>query len=235
MLETRGLRVHYGNIQALNGVSLQVPDGKVVGVIGGNGAGKSTLLKAISGLLRATEGKILLDSRPLDQLKPFEIVQMGISHVPEGRRVFPKMTVLENLKMGAFSRRERHMVTKTLEQVFELFPVLYERQHQIAGTLSGGEQQMLALGRGLMSHPQILLLDEPSMGLAPVLMNTIADAIRQINSLGASVLLVEQKAPIAFKVASYIYVMETGDVVLAGTPSELSKDDRVKRVYLGQQ
>jgi len=234
LLRVRDIRAQYGRIVALKGVSLDVPDGQVVGLIGGNGAGKSTLLKVISGLIRPSQGEVLLDSRPLNRMRPFDIVQMGVSQVPEGRRVFPKMTVLENLKMGAFSRSDHQGIKKSLGQVYELFPILYQRQHQRAGTLSGGEQQMLALGRGLMSDPEVLLLDEPSMGLAPMLLSTIAEAIRQINSLGTAVLLVEQKAPIAFKVAGYIYVMETGHIALSGTPAELSQDDRVKRVYLGE-
>lgn len=235
MLSVDEAHAYYGNIHALKGVSLEVPAGEIVGLIGGNGAGKSTLLKVISGLLRLARGKVSLQGKRIDALSPATIVRLGVSQVPEGRRVFPRMTVLENLLMGAYAQTDSRRVSRTLEQVFALFPILRERQRQLAGTLSGGEQQMLAIGRGLMSRPQVLLLDEPSMGLAPLMVENITAAIREINSLGTTVLLVEQKAPMAFRLARHVYVMETGRIVLSGSSQELSRDDRVKRVYLGQR
>lgn len=235
VLSVNGLHAHYGSIHALRDVSLVVEEGTIVGLIGGNGAGKSTLLKAISGLHKPTSGQVLLGEKRIDQLPPADIVRLGVCQVPEGRRVFPRMTVLENLDLGAYPRAGRAGIKHTMEQVFTLFPILKERQRQLAGTLSGGEQQMLALGRGFMSRPSLLLLDEPSMGLAPLIVEMIAGAIREINSLGTTVLLVEQKAPMVFKLSRRVYVMETGRIVLSGPADELSRDDRVKRVYLGQE
>jgi len=234
MLEVRDIHVHYGRVHALKGVSLQVAPGKIVAVLGANGAGKSTLLAAISGLVRLSRGTILLDGRPLDHVPPHELVRRGVSHVPERRELFPEMTVVENLEMGAYGRSDRTAVRQHLDLVLTYFPLLAERRRQLAGTLSGGEQQMLAIGRGLMSHPRLLLLDEPSLGLAPVLVDVIFEIIRRINrESGTAILLVEQNTLVALEIATYGYVLETGRLAAADTSQNLLRSDRVRQSYLG--
>ena len=234
MLEIKDLHVSYGGIQALRGVSLNVPDGKIVTLIGANGAGKSTLMRTISGLVKAQSGSILwngqeLLGKPIDQ-----IVASGIAMSPEGRRVFPDMTVLENLKIGAYLRRDKAEIEKDIQWVYSLFPRLEERSWQLAGTLSGGEQQMLAVGRALMSRPKLMMLDEPSLGLAPLVVQDIFSIIREINRQGVTVLLVEQNANMALKIADLAYVLETGTITMSGTGAELLADSRVKEAYLGR-
>jgi len=233
MLEVRDLNVHFGGIHALKGVSLEVADGEVVTLIGANGAGKTTTLRTVSGLVRPSAGSVLVDGRDITRTSPKERVRLGLSQVPEGRRVFPAMSVLENLELGAYMRRDRAGIAADLTTVFERFPVLAERRRQDAGTLSGGEQQMLAMGRALMSRPRILLLDEPSMGLAPLLVQEIFDIIAGINASGTTILLVEQNANMALQVADRAYVMETGRIVTSGTAAELSDTEDIKRAYLG--
>ena len=235
MLEIKDLHVSYGGIQALRGVSLNVPDGKIVTLIGANGAGKSTLMRTISGLVKAQSGSILwngqeLLGKPIDQ-----IVSSGIAMSPEGRRVFADLTVLENLKIGAYLRKDKAETEKDLEWVYSLFPRLRERSWQSAGTLSGGEQQMLAVGRALMSKPKLLMLDEPSLGLAPIVVREIFDIIRTVNQQGITVLLNEQNANMALKVADYAYVLETGTLTLSGTGAELLTHEQVKAAYLGKK
>ena len=235
MLEIKGLHVSYGGIQALRGVSLNVPDSKIVTLIGANGAGKSTLMRTISGLVKAQSGSILwngqeLLGKPIDQ-----IVASGIAMSPEGRRVFDDLTVLENLKIGAYLRKDKAETEKDLEWVYSLFPRLKERSWQSAGTLSGGEQQMLAVGRALMSKPKLLMLDEPSLGLAPIVVREIFDIIRTVNQQGITVLLNEQNANMALKVADYAYVLETGTLTLSGTGAELLTNEQVKAAYLGKK
>ena len=235
MLEIKDLHVSYGGIQALRGVSLNVPDGKIVTLIGANGAGKSTLMRTISGLVKAQSGSILwngqeLLGKPIDQ-----IVASGIAMSPEGRRVFDDLTVLENLKIGAYLRKDKAETEKDLEWVYSLFPRLKERSWQSAGTLSGGEQQMLAVGRALMSKPKLLMLDEPSLGLAPIVVREIFDIIRTVNQQGITVLLNEQNANLALKVADYAYVLETGTLTLSGTGAELLTNEQVKAAYLGKK
>ena len=235
MLEIKDLHVSYGGIQALRGVSLNVPDGKIVTLIGANGAGKSTLMRTISGLVKAQSGSILwngqeLLGKPIDQ-----IVASGIVMSPEGRRVFADLTVLENLKIGAYLRKDKAETEKDLEWVYSLFPRLKERSWQSAGTLSGGEQQMLAVGRALMSKPKLLMLDEPSLGLAPIVVREIFDIIRTVNQQGITVLLNEQNANMALKVADYAYVLETGTLTLSGTGAELLTNEQVKAAYLGKK
>ena len=235
MLEIKDLHVSYGGIQALRGVSLTVPEGKIVTLIGANGAGKSTLMRTISGLVKAQSGSILwngqeLLGKPIDQ-----IVASGIAMSPEGRRVFGDLTVLENLKIGAYLRKDKAETEKDLEWVYSLFPRLKERSWQSAGTLSGGEQQMLAVGRALMSKPKLLMLDEPSLGLAPIVVREIFDIIRTVNQQGITVLLNEQNANMALKVADYAYVLETGTLTLSGTGAELLTNEQVKAAYLGKK
>ena len=235
MLEIKDLHVSYGGIQALRGVSLNVPDGKIVTLIGANGAGKSTLMRTISGLVKAQSGSILwngqeLLGKPIDQ-----IVSSGIAMSPEGRRVFADLTVVENLKIGAYLRKDKAETEKDLEWVYSLFPRLKERSWQSAGTLSGGEQQMLAVGRALMSKPKLLMLDEPSLGLAPIVVREIFDIIRTVNQQGITVLLNEQNANMALKVADYAYVLETGTLTLSGTGAELLTNEQVKAAYLGKK
>jgi branched-chain amino acid transport system ATP-binding protein len=232
-LEVRDVQTYYGNIQALKGVSLSVEAGEIVTLIGANGAGKTTTLKTISGVLHPRQGSVSLDGRPIHHLEPHRIVELGICQSPEGRRIFPRMTVLENLEMGAFARADRAGIQTDLERVLTLFPRLKERIKQKGGTLSGGEQQMLAIGRALMSKPKILLLDEPSMGLAPILVETIFNTIVEINRLGTTVLLVEQNALMALSVAHRGYVMETGTIVLADTAANLQRNEQVQKAYLG--
>ena len=234
MLEIKDLHVSYGGIQALRGVSLNVPDSKIVTLIGANGAGKSTLMRTISGLVKAQSGSILwngqeLLGKPIDQ-----IVSSGIAMSPEGRRVFADLTVLENLKIGAYLRKDKAETEKDLEWVYSLFPRLRERSWQSAGTLSGGEQQMLAVGRALMSRPKLLLLDEPSLGLAPLVVQDIFSIIREINKQGVTVLLVEQNANMALKIADLAYVLETGTITMSGTGAELLANEKIKEAYLGK-
>ncbi|MBO9345163.1 MAG: ABC transporter ATP-binding protein [Chloroflexi bacterium] len=234
LLELQDVHTYYGSIHALKGISLSIEGGEIVTLIGSNGAGKSTTLRTISGLLRPRRGAILLEQRRLDQLLPHEIVSLGVIHVPEGRRIFPRLTVQENLAMGAYQRRDKDGIQRDLERVFALFPRLKERLHQKGGTLSGGEQQMLAIGRALMSRPRVLLLDEPSMGLAPVLVEMIFDIIREINQQGITILLVEQNARMALSIAHRGYVLETGRIVLSGPGPQLAGDPMVKAAYLGE-
>ena len=233
MLKIENLHVSYGGIQALRGISLEVPDGKIVTLIGANGAGKSTTLRTISGLVKASSGSIQwngeeLLGKPIDQ-----IISAGIAMSPEGRRVFADMTVLENLRIGAYLRKDKAEIQKDLEWVYQLFPRLQERSWQLAGTLSGGEQQMLAMGRALMARPKILLLDEPSMGLAPILVKEIFNIIKDINEKGTTVLLVEQNAKMALSIADRAYVMETGNIVMTGTGAELVNSPEIQKAYLG--
>ncbi len=230
-LELKELRVSYGKVEALHGISLRVDEGEIVTLLGANGAGKSTTLCAVSGLIRPSGGGIFFWGEPLHALAPHEVVRRGITQSPEGRRVFAPLTVLENLKLGAFSRAAGG--SKTLDRVFELFPRLFERKSQLAGTLSGGEQQMLAIGRALMGEPRLLLLDEPSLGLAPILVRSIFETIRTVNSRGVTVLLVEQNARAALKLAHRGYVMEVGRVVMAGPADKLLADPQVQNAYLG--
>ena len=234
MLEVREVHTYYGNIHALKGVSLYVAKGEVVALIGGNGAGKTTLLNTISGILKPREGSVWLEGQRCDSVPPHDIVRMGIAQCPEGRRVFSRMSVRENLEMGAYTRADREGIERDIEHVYGLFPVLRERRKQVAGTLSGGEQQMLAMGRALMASPRIFLLDEPSMGLAPMLVETIFDIIREINQRGTTVLLVEQNARMALAIANRGYVIETGNIALEGPAAELLENPRVKEIYLGE-
>ncbi len=234
LLELENVHAYYGRIHALKGVSLTVEEGEIVSLIGANGAGKSTTLRAISGLVRAREGQIRLNGKDITHLPPHEIVSAGVGHVPEGRGIFPRLTTLENLEMGAYTVANPDEIERRLERVFGLFPRLKERRSQKGGTLSGGEQQMLATARGLMQHPKILLLDEPSMGLAPVLVETIFNIIRTLNQQeGTTILLVEQNALMALRVAARAYVIETGRIVLSGPAREIAQDENVKKAYLG--
>ena len=233
MLVLEDINVYYGAIHALKGISFRVDKGEIVTLIGSNGAGKSTSLKTVSGLLRPKSGKITFNGENLAVVAPQSIVAKGISQVPEGRRIFANMTVMENLDMGAFLRKDKAGIKKDLERVFQLFPRLKERSSQVAGTLSGGEQQMLAMGRALMSKPQLLLLDEPSMGLAPILVKQIFSIIKEINESGTTVLLVEQNANMALSIANRAYVLETGKIVLSGDSKELSESEEIRKAYLG--
>ncbi|MCR4658286.1 MAG: ABC transporter ATP-binding protein [Lachnospiraceae bacterium] len=232
MLKIENLVVNYGGIEAVKGVSIDVPYGSIITLVGANGAGKSTTLRAIAGLVRAKSGSITLDGEELIGISTTDIVSKGITMVPEGRRVFPDLTVLENLKIGAYLRKDD--LKDDIEHVYDLFPRLKERSWQAAGTLSGGEQQMLAVGRALMSRPKIIMMDEPSLGLAPIIVQGIFDIIKEINKQGTTVLLIEQNANMALKVADYGYVMETGRISLKGTGEELLADDSVKELYLGK-
>ncbi len=233
ILELENIHTYYGEIHALKGVSLNVEEGEIVTLIGGNGAGKSTTLNTISGLLKPRRGNIRLNNENLGNFKAHEIVAKGVVQVPEGRRVFGRLTVLENLEMGAFTRPIRSEIAQTLEQVFTLFPRLKERESQLAGTLSGGEQQMLAMGRALMAKPKVLLLDEPSMGLAPVLVDSIFDTIRKLHALGTTILLVEQNARMALQVADRGYVLQTGEIILTDKATALRENESVQKAYLG--
>jgi branched-chain amino acid transport system ATP-binding protein len=232
-LEVQNVHTYYGNIHALKGVSLSLQHGEIVTLIGANGAGKTTTLKTISGVLHPRSGAISLEGRPIHRLEAHRIVRLGICQAPEGRRIFSRMTVRENLEMGAFARGDAADIVDDMEKVFTLFPRLKERIHQKGGTLSGGEQQMLAIGRALMSRPNILLLDEPSMGLAPILVEAIFKTISEINRLGTTVLLVEQNALMALSIAHRGYVLETGSIVLADTASKLQQNESVQKAYLG--
>ncbi len=233
MLEIKNLNVHYGVIHALKEISLTVNDGEIVTLIGANGAGKTTTLRTISGLNKPTSGEILLEGKAITYLSAPQRVELGISQVPEGRRIFPEMTVLENLELGAFLRKDKHNIKQDLENIYQRFPILSDRKRQTAGTLSGGEQQMLAMGRALMSKPRILLLDEPSMGLAPLLVREIFAIIKDINSTGTTILLVEQNASMALSIAHRAYVLETGSIVMSGTGEELVKSNEIQKAYLG--
>src|SRR5471032_830616 len=234
MLEIKNLIVGYGTITALHGISLCVPNGKIVTLIGANGAGKTTTLKSISGLLKPRAGEIIYEGRNIASLPPHQIVARGISHVPEGRMIFANLTVLENLQLGAYLQKDKQIVRRELEHVFSLFPRLSEREKQIAGTLSGGEQQMLAIGRALMSKPRLLLLDEPSLGLAPLLVKTIFEKIVEINrEQGLTILLVEQNANLALGISHFGYVLETGKIILQDDSAALRQNPQVKTAYLG--
>lgn len=233
MLEVKDIHTYYGNIHALKGISLYVEEGEIVTLIGANGAGKTTTLRTISGLLRPRKGTVYLDGEDISRYKAHEIVYKGVAMVPEGRGIFAKLTVAENLDMGAYSRTDRTAIQNDLERVFTLFPRLKERRNQIAGTLSGGEQQMLATARALMAHPRLLLMDEPSMGLAPVLVENVFETIETINKEGTTVLLVEQNATMALSVADRGYVLQTGEIVLHDTAENLKQNEMVQKAYLG--
>ena len=233
MLELENVHAYYGNIHALSGVSLNVEEGEIVTLIGANGAGKTTTLRTISGLLPCTQGKITLEGEDLSIYKAHEIVYKNVAMVPEGRGIFARLSVSENIDMGAFSRKDRSGIQADLERVFTLFPRLKERRNQVAGTLSGGEQQMLATGRAMMTHPKLLLLDEPSMGLAPVLVEDIFDTILEINKEGTTILLVEQNATMALQIANRGYVLQTGEIVLQDTAENLRQNEMVQKAYLG--
>ena len=234
ILEIKDVHTYYGHIHALKGVSVNIDKGEIVTLIGANGAGKSTTLKTISGLLKPRQGRIELEGEDLTRYRPHEIVAKGVVQVPEGRRVFGRLTVTENLEMGAFALNDPRQIQSNLEKVLKLFPRLDERRKQLAGTLSGGEQQMLATGRALMASPRVLLLDEPSMGLAPVLVDSIFDTIRQLHAAGTTILLVEQNARIALQVATRGYVLQTGVVVLEDTAENLRRNEMVRKAYLGE-
>jgi branched-chain amino acid transport system ATP-binding protein len=233
LLELRDVDVLYGRVQALRGVSLRVEQGEVVALIGSNGAGKTTTLRAISGLVRPASGEVLLEGRPIHTLGAELIARQGVAHAPEGRRLFSRMTVRENLDMGAFSRRDTAGLRADFDRVYELFPRLHERSGQLAGSLSGGEQQMVAIGRALMARPRVLLLDEPSLGLAPILVDAIFAVIREINAAGTTILLIEQNALLALNLAQRAYVLETGAIALSGDAADLLESEAVQRAYLG--
>jgi len=233
VLEVKDLRVRYGAVEAVKGLSFQVPSRAIVSLIGSNGAGKTTSLRALTGLVKPSGGEVRFEDRSLVGLAPHQIVRLGIAHVPEGRRLFPKMTVLENLRLGAYLRPNKTETASTLAMIYQHFPVLRERGRQLAGSLSGGEQQMLAIARALMSRPKLLLLDEPSMGLSPIMTAEIGKIIRQINALDVSIILVEQNAMLALTLASYGYVLTTGSLVMEGKADALLQDEGVKRAYLG--
>lgn len=234
MLEIKDLEVYYGMIQAIKGVSFEVNEGEVIALIGANGAGKTTILQTITGMIPAKRGSILFDGVDITKIPGHKIVPMGMAHVPEGRRVFSQLSVLDNLKLGAYSRKDKNEVEKTLEMVYQRFPRLAERKKQLAGTLSGGEQQMLAMGRALMSRPRIILMDEPSMGLSPIFVAEIFDIVREISKSGTTVLIVEQNAKKALSIANRAYVLETGNIVLDGDADVLMNDASVKKAYLGE-
>jgi branched-chain amino acid transport system ATP-binding protein len=235
MLEVENIHSYYGNIHALKGISLTVEQGEIVTLIGANGAGKSTTLRSITGIMKPREGHIRLQGEDLSHYKAHEIVYKGVSMVPEGRRIFARLTVSENLDMGAYSRANKQEIAQDMERIFVLFPRLKERHNQLAGTLSGGEQQMLATGRALMARPRILLMDEPSMGLAPVLVEIIFDTIKQINKTGTTILLVEQNALMALSVANRGYVLQTGEIVLHDAAEKLRKNEMIQKAYLGME
>ena len=234
MLEVKDLEVYYGVIQAIKGVSFHVDQGEVIALIGANGAGKTTILHTVTGLLAPKKGSVYFEGKEITKMPAHKIVSLGMAHVPEGRRVFAELSVYENLKMGAYTRKDRSEIEATLEKVYERFPRLKERRNQMAGTLSGGEQQMLAMGRALMSKPKILLMDEPSMGLSPIMVNEIFSIIQEVSDSGTTVLLVEQNAKKALAIADRGYVLETGKIVLEGKASDLLNDDSIKKAYLGE-
>ena len=234
LLEINNLEVHYGVIHALKGISFEVNEGEIIALIGANGAGKTTTLHTISGILQASSGNIIYDGKDITKVQAHKIVNLGISQVPEGRRVFAQLSVLENLKLGAFIRKDKDGIEEDLRNIYERFPRLEERKNQLAGTLSGGEQQMLAMGRALMSRPRIILMDEPSMGLSPIYVSEIFDIIKSINKDGTTVLLVEQNAKEALSIADRAYVLETGMIALSGDAKDLMNNDTVKKAYLGE-
>ena len=234
MLEVKDLQVYYGMIQALKGVSFEVNQGEVIALIGANGAGKTTTLHTLTGLLPAKQGSIIFEGKDITKVPAHKIVEMGIAHVPEGRRVFSQLSVYENLKMGAYTRKDKKEIAENLENVYKRFPRLEERKNQRAGTLSGGEQQMLAMGRALMSNPKMIVMDEPSMGLSPIFVNEIFDIIEKVSASGTTVLLVEQNAKKALSIADRAYVLETGNIVLSGDAKVLMNDDSIKKAYLGE-
>lgn len=234
LLEIKDLEVYYGVIQAIKGVSFHVDKGEIIALIGANGAGKTTILHTITGLLNSENGSVFFNDTNISKIPAHKIVSMGMAHVPEGRRVFANLTVLQNLKMGAYTRKDKNEIEQSLENVYTRFPRLKERQNQLAGTLSGGEQQMLAMGRALMSNPSIILMDEPSMGLSPIYVNEIFDIIQEVSKSGTTVLLVEQNAKKALSIADRAYVLETGKIVLEGKASDLLNNDQIKKAYLGE-
>lgn len=233
MLKIENMKVSYGAIQAIKGISFEVSSGEIVSLIGANGAGKTTTLHAITGLIPIKEGSVEYDGRDLRKVDPSKIVTMGLAHVPEGRQIFTRMTVIENLYMGAYYRKDKKTISKDLENVFESFPRLKERSKQIAGTLSGGEQQMLAMGRAIMSAPKLVVMDEPSMGLSPIMVKEVFKIIRAMHERGITILLVEQNAKMALSIADHAYVLENGLISMSGKASELLKNDRVRKAYLG--
>ncbi len=234
MLEIKDIEVYYGMIQAIKGISFEVNEGEVIALIGANGAGKTTILHTITGLLFPKKGSVIFEGKDITKIPAHKIVSLGMAHVPEGRRVFAELSVYENLKMGAYTRKDKGEIAQTLEMVYKRFPRLQERKNQLAGTLSGGEQQMLAMGRALMSHPKIIVMDEPSMGLSPILVNEIFDIIQEVSAGGTTVLLVEQNAKKALSIADRAYVLETGTIVLEGEAGKLMDDDSIKKAYLGE-
>ena len=234
LLEVTGLEVFYGVIQAIKGISFEVSQGEVIALIGANGAGKTTTLQTITGLIPSKAGKIVYDGKDITKIPGHKLVSMGVAHVPEGRRVFAQLSVLQNLKLGAYTRNDKNELEETLKKIYARFPRLEERKNQPAGTLSGGEQQMLAMGRALMSHPKLIVMDEPSMGLSPIYVNEIFDIIQSINKDGTTVLQVEQNAKKALSIANRAYVLETGTIVLSGDADELMNDDSVKKAYLSE-
>ena len=234
MLEVKNLKVHYGVIQAIKGISFEVNEGEVIALIGANGAGKTTTLQTITGMLKPSEGEILFEGQDIVKVPGHKIVSMGMAHVPEGRRVFAELSVYENLKLGAYTRKDKNEIAESLAKVYKSFPRLEERKNQLAGTLSGGEQQMLAMGRALMSKPKIILMDEPSMGLSPIFVEEIFHIIREISASGTTVLLVEQNAKKALAIANRAYVLETGNIVLSGDAKEKMNNDSIKKAYLGE-
>ena len=234
MLEVKDLNVYYGVIQALKGISFEVEEGDVIALIGANGAGKTTTLHALTGLIPVKSGSIVFEGKDITKLPGHKLVSMGIAHVPEGRRVFAQLTVLQNLKMGAYTRNNKQESEETIQKIYKRFPRLEERKNQLAGTLSGGEQQMLAMGRALMSHPRLIVMDEPSMGLSPLYVNEIFEIIKEISAEGPTVLLVEQNAKKALSIANKAYVLETGKIVLRGDAKELMNNDQVKKAYLSE-
>jgi len=233
LLEIKDLRVHYGMAEALKGISVSVEEGEIVALIGANGAGKTTTLRTISGLKAPTSGEILFQGKRIDGIPAHNIVKLGIAHIPEGRIVFAPMTVLDNLKMGAYLRKDKQQVARDLDAMYEHFPVLKERHNQLAGSLSGGEQQMLAVARALMASPQLLLMDEPSMGLSPVLVEEVGNIIKDIHKTGIGIILVEQNARMALELANKAYILAVGSIILEGDAKELANDERVKKAYLG--
>ena len=234
MLEIKDLEVYYGVIQAIKGISFDVNEGEVIALIGANGAGKTTTLQTITGMLSAKKGSILFEGTDITKVPGHKIVSMGMAHVPEGRRVFAELSVYENLKLGAYTRKDKQEIAESLERVYKSFPRLKERKNQLAGTLSGGEQQMLAMGRALMSKPRIILMDEPSMGLSPIFVNEIFDIIREVSESGTTVLLVEQNAKKALSIADRAYVLETGSITMDGKAEDLLNDEAVQKAYLGE-
>ena len=234
MLEVKDLEVYYGMIQDIKGVSFHVDQGEVIALIGANGAGKTTILHTVTGLLSPKKGSVVFEGQEVTKIPAHKIVSLGMAHVPEGRRVFAELSVYENLKMGAYTRKDKSEIEENLQKIYERFPRLKERKNQMAGTLSGGEQQMLAMGRALMSQPKIILMDEPSMGLSPILVNEIFDIIQEVSKSGTTVLLVEQNAKKALSIADRAYVLETGRIALEGRAEDLLRDDSIKKAYLGE-